>query len=89
MTHAEIPFIPKDRTVTYARGVVDFRPQKADPHRIRITAGWNLINYPCELSTRMADLTTSKLMWNSVLSTEGAKYMCLDIKKYTCQDLNT
>lgn len=80
MTHAEIPFIPKDRTVTYARVVVDFRPQKADPHRIRITAGGNLINYPCELSTRMADLTTSKLMWNSVLSTEGAKYMCLDIK---------
>jgi hypothetical protein len=28
----------------------------------------------------MADHTTSKLMWNSVLSTEGAKYMCLDIK---------
>jgi hypothetical protein len=30
----------------------------------------------------MVDLTTSKLMWNSVLSTEGAKYMCLDIKKF-------
>jgi hypothetical protein len=30
----------------------------------------------------MADLTTSKLMWNSVLSTEGAKYMCLDIKNF-------
>jgi hypothetical protein len=30
----------------------------------------------------MAELTTSKLMWNSVLSTEGAKYMCLDIKNF-------
>ncbi len=29
----------------------------------------------------MADLTTSKLMWNSVLSTGGTKNMCLDIKK--------
>jgi len=66
MTHAEIPNIPKDRTVTSARLVVDFRPQKDDPHRIRITAGGNLINYPGELSTRTADLTTSKLMWNSV-----------------------
>jgi hypothetical protein len=82
MTHDEIKLIPKDRTVTYARVVVDFRPQKADPYRIRITAGGNLINYPGELSTRTADLTTSKLMWNSVLSTAGAKYMCLDIKNF-------
>jgi hypothetical protein len=29
-----------------------------------------------------AHLTTSKLMWNSVLSTEGTKYMCLDIKNF-------
>ena len=73
MTHAEILLIPADRTITYARVVVDFRPQKADPHRIRITAGGNLIHYPGELTTRTANLTTSKLMWNSVLSTEGAK----------------
>ena len=62
MTHADIPKIPQGQTVTYARVVVDFCPQKADPHRIRITAGGNLINYPRELSTRTADLTTSKLM---------------------------
>jgi len=30
-THAEIPNIPKDRTITYARVVVNFRPQKEDP----------------------------------------------------------
>ena len=80
MTHNKIKMIPRTQTITYARVVVDFCPQKFDPHRIRITAGGNLINYPGELSTRTADLTTSKLMWNSVLSTEGAKYMCLDIK---------
>jgi len=62
MTHEDIPNIPKDCTITYARVVVDFRPQKEDPYRIRITAGGNLINYPGELSTRTADLTTSKLM---------------------------
>ena len=82
MTHAEIPLIPTDRTITYARVVVDFCPQKADLHRICITAGGNLINYPGELTTQTADLTTSKLMWNSVLSTEGAKYICLDIKNF-------
>jgi hypothetical protein len=82
MTYAEIPHIPKGQTVTYARVVVDFRPQKADPHHIRITAGGNLINYPGELSKRTVDLTTSKLMWNSVLSTDDARYMCLDIKNF-------
>jgi hypothetical protein len=49
--------------VTYARVVVNFRPQKADPsHPIRITTGGDLINYPIKLSSWMADLTTSKLM---------------------------
>ena len=27
-------------------------------------------------------MTTSKLHWNSVLSTQRAKYMCLDIKNF-------
>jgi hypothetical protein len=31
------------------------------------------------MSTRTADLTMSKLLWNSVISTRSAKYMCLDI----------
>jgi hypothetical protein len=64
MTHGKIKLIPRTQTITYARVVVDFRPQKADPYRIHITAGGNLINYPGELATRTADLTTSKLMWN-------------------------
>ncbi len=80
MTHDHIRHIPTNHTITYARVVVDFCPQKTDPHRVWIMAGGNLINYPGELTTNSADLTTSKLMWNSVLSTEGAKYMCLDIK---------
>jgi hypothetical protein len=82
MTHNEIKKIPKNQTVTYACVVVDFRPQKADPHCMRIMAGGNLTNYPGELSTQTADLTTSKLMWNSVFSTADAKYMCLDIKNF-------
>jgi hypothetical protein len=32
--------------------------------------------------TRTADLITSKLMWNSNLSTKGAKFMCLDMKNF-------
>ena len=82
LTHEEIKNIPKDRTVTYGRIVVDYRPQKEDPNRVRITAGGNLIKYPGELTTRTADLTTSKILWNSVLSTEDAKFMGIDIKSF-------
>ena len=67
--------IPKDRAITYARIVVDYRPSKQDPNRVRITAGGNLIQYPGELKTRTSDLYTSKIMWNSTISTRGARYM--------------
>jgi hypothetical protein len=82
MTHDEIQQIPKDRTVTYARTVVDFRPQKTDPNRVRITVGGNLITYPGEVTTRTADMVTSKILWNSVVSTPGAKYCCADVKNF-------
>ena len=80
MTAEEVASIPRDRTVTYARIVCDYWPQKKDPNRVRITEGGNLINYPYKLTTRTADLITTKLLWNSVISTPGARYMCIDIK---------
>jgi hypothetical protein len=82
MMHAEIQNIPSNQMVTYVRVVANVHPRTANPHCIRITAGGNLINYPRDLSTQTADLTTSKLMWNSVLSTEGARYMFLNIKNF-------
>ena len=80
MTLDEISTIPKDRVVTYARVVVDYRPQKEDPNRVRTTSGGNLINHPFKLTTRTDDPTTSKIVWNSTISMQGAKYMCIDIK---------
>ena len=79
MDHEMIKNIPSDRTVTYTRIVVDFKPQKADPNRVRITAGGNLIIHPKKLTTRTADLITTKIVWNSVLIAPGARYMCIDI----------
>jgi hypothetical protein len=68
LNHAEISSIPKDRTITYARIVVDHRPQKEDPNRVRITVGGNLIKYPHDLTTRSADMLSSKILWNSVIT---------------------
>ena len=66
--------IPNDRVVTYAKIVVDYRPQKEDPNRVIITAGGNLIIYPGELTTRTADITTSKILWNSIFRIFCAQY---------------
>ena len=75
LTHDEIRAIPKDRTITYARIVVDYRKQKKDPNRVRITVGGKILKREKELTVRTADLTTTKMMWNSVISTEGARYI--------------
>ena len=81
LTHDKIRDIPPDRTVTYARIVVDYRPQKSDPNRLRINAGGNLIDYPYEVTTRTADLATTKVLWDNLVSTPGAKYAAADAKK--------
>ena len=85
LTPEQIKAIPKDRVVTYARIVVDYRTMKADPNRVRITVGGNLINYPGNVTTKTADMITSKLLWNSVLSTPNARYACFDIKNMYLQ----
>ncbi len=83
MTHDEIAHALRAKKVfTYGNPVVDHRPQKEDPNRIRITSGDNLIKYDKELSVRTADINTAKLHWSSVISTDGARYMCLDIGNF-------
>ena len=47
----EINNIQNDRTVTYARIVVNYRPQKSNPNRLSITAGGKVIFYPDKLTT--------------------------------------
>jgi hypothetical protein len=72
--------VPKGKIVTYGRFVVYIRPNKSEIHRVRLTVGGNLIQYPGDVSTRSADLTTSKCLWNSTIYNYGARYMCLDVK---------
>jgi len=38
--------ITTDWTVTYAKIVLDYQPQKKDPNRVRITVGGGLLKYP-------------------------------------------
>jgi hypothetical protein len=76
--------IPNDRRKdeTYARICCNERPEKADPDRTRITMGGDRINYPGDCGTPTADLLTVKILLNSIVSTQHAKFMTIDIKDF-------
>ena len=72
----------RQKDITYGRIVVNYRPQKTEKERTRLTVGGNLIDYPWEVTTPTADLTTAKLLFNSVISTPGARFLTMDIKDF-------
>ena len=77
--------VPPDRfkDVTYGKFVVDYRENKEEKERVRLTVGGDRINYPDEVATPTADLLTVKLMINSVISTPHARWMTVDINFFT------
>ena len=81
MTHNEINIAKKaGHKWTYARIVVDFRPQKEDPNRIRIAVGGNLITFKGNTSTRTANLTTSNC-YGTASSAQTEHDICASISK--------
>jgi hypothetical protein len=71
--------IPKGRKVTYGSFVVDIKDHKEEKERTRLTVGEDQIEYPGDNSTRTAGLTKAKILINSVISTQGAKFLVIDI----------
>ncbi len=57
-------------------------PQKKEPNRSRLTFGGDRINYPFDTSTPTADLTTIKMLWHLVLSTENAKFITANVANF-------
>ena len=76
--------IPQHRRkdVTYAKIVVDYKPHKKEKERTRLTVGGNLINYPDNVSTKTAEITTAKILINSTISTPNAKFCVFDIGNF-------
>ena len=62
--------------------VCDYRPQKDEPNRLRLTVGGNMVHYPFDVSTPTAALETVKLLWNSVVSTPGARFVTMDVRNF-------
>ncbi|GAX19836.1 hypothetical protein FisN_11Lu298 [Fistulifera solaris] len=74
--------VPKGKPVTYVKVVCADRPEKADPERVRWTAGGDRIQHHGDISTHTADVITVKILINSVLSTPNARAMSMDLKDF-------
>jgi len=76
--------VPEDRfkDVTYGKFVCTIRPEKTEKNRTRLVVGGNRINYPGEVGTPTADMLLAKILFNSVISTKGARFMTGDIKNF-------
>jgi hypothetical protein len=74
--------VPRGRTVTYANPVCDYRPLKDDPHRVRLTVGGDRLPYDSDAGAPAANLLEAKILFNSTISTKGARFASADIKDY-------
>jgi hypothetical protein len=55
---------------------------KADKYRVQCTVGGNLIDFPGDKSTKVADIITVKCLINNTVSTPGARAAGIDIKDF-------
>ena len=76
--------VPKDKKVTYATYVVDYRPLKEEKYRVRITVGGDKLVYLEDSGSPAANLLETKILVNSTIShaNDGARFMSADIKDY-------
>ena len=72
--------VPPNKRVTYGKKEVSIRPNKEETHRVRLTVGGDKLIFDGDTATQCASLTTTKIHLNSVISTKGARYACMDIK---------
>jgi hypothetical protein len=77
--------VPQKRRkdITYGSFQCNVRPEKIEePNRTRFVASGDRINYPGKVATPTADMLVVKILFNSVISTRGARFMTLDISNF-------
>jgi hypothetical protein len=78
----DLTSIPKDRKITYGKLVCDFKPNKNEKHRLKLTVGGDRLHYSGDTAMSTADITIFKILINSTLFSQEAKMMMMDIKNY-------
>jgi hypothetical protein len=76
--------VPANRrnNITYGQFVCLVRPKKAQPNQMQFTVGGNRINYPGEVATPTAKMLVAKLLFNSVISMKGVRFMTMNISNF-------
>jgi hypothetical protein len=74
--------LPPGRKATYARFVATERPHKTETKRVHLAVGGNLIHYQNKVSTPTADLSSVKMLLNSVISTPHAHFATFDLNDF-------
>ena len=74
--------LPKNKKITYVRICAGFWTQIEDPECVQFTISGNLINFHGKTYTQKADLTTTKLLLNIAISTNGARVICIDLSNF-------
>jgi hypothetical protein len=64
------------KDVTNGQFICTVRPEKEESNQTRFTVGGDRINYPG------AWLLVAKMLFNSVISTKGARFMTMDISNF-------
>ncbi len=70
------------KDITYGQFVCTVRPEKAEPNSSRFTVGGDGINYPGKVATPAAEMLVTKMLFNSIISTRGARFMTMDISNF-------
>ena len=74
--------VPKDKKVTYDKIVCEIKPEKEEKERTRLTMRGKLLDLTGNISAPTASVTTAKCVFNSVVSTPGARFLLADIKHF-------
>ena len=79
--------IPQGRKITYANFICDYRPQKAETHRVRMTAGGDRLDYPDDPSSPAVSILNTKIHINRTISDakKGSRYMTMDVNFFTSE----
>jgi hypothetical protein len=70
------------KDVKYGQFMCTVRPEKAEPNQTRFTVGGDRINYPGKVATPTAEMLVAKMLFNSIISRKGARFMTMDISNF-------
>ncbi len=74
--------LPPGTKATYLHVVCAFWPKKEIPHCIQWTIKGDCIDYTGNISTKTADLSTVKILFNSIISMPNARCMMGNLKDF-------